>query len=214
MIVVDCEQGTPAWEQARAGIPTASEFKKIYTSTGKDSTQAGTYMNALLAEWLIGGSTEAYTNKWMERGTELEAEARAAYSFENDAEVVQVGFCYRDERHYLGCSPDGLIGSAGMVEFKCPKASTHVEYLRKWRLPADYVTQVQGQLFVTDRDWCDFVSYYPGLDSFVLRVSRDEKFIVGLRTALDRFLEKLFEARRLLEQDGHFPPASAGTSAE
>ncbi len=205
MITVDCIQGSEEWAKARAGIPTASEFKKIYTSTGKSSTQAGAYMDTLLAEWLLGGPTESYTNQWMERGQELEQEARDAYSFTQDQEVVQVGFVYRDERKLVGASPDGLVGDKGMVEIKCPKASTHIHYLRTQRLPADYVCQVQGQLYVCEREWVDFNSHYPGLPTMTLRIARDDRFISGLRSELDHFLEKLLDARRQLEDAGHHP---------
>ena len=102
MLILDCEQGSEEWHKARAGIVTASEMKKIYTGTGKASTQAEVYMQTLLAEWRIGGPVESYSNQWMEEGKEREADARNTYAFESGQKVVSVGFVYADERKLMG----------------------------------------------------------------------------------------------------------------
>ena len=205
MIIVDCIQGEAEWHQARAGIVTASEMKKIYTSTGKASTQADVYMKTLLAEWLLGGPVDSYSNQWMEAGKEKEQEARDAYSFASDAEIQTVGFVYADERKLMGASPDGLVGDYGLVEFKCPKASTQIEYLLKGSVPSEYKVQIQGQFMVTGGAWCDFVSYYPGLPSVTIRVTRDERMIMGLRAAVESFIAIMLEKRKELTAMGHSP---------
>ena len=105
-------------------------------------------------------------------------------------EVQQVGFCLEDGGRY-GCSPDGLVGDDGLVELKNPQGKTAVEYLLKGELPTTYFQQVQGQLLVTERAWCDFVSYYPGLPLLVLRVARDEEFIGKLESELAIFCQEL-----------------------
>jgi putative phage-type endonuclease len=205
MIILDCDQGSDEWHQARAGVVTASEMKKIHTSTGKASTQADVYMKTLLAEWLIGGPVESYSSQWMERGKEMEEEARSAYDFEADADVVPVGFVYADDRQLMGASPDGLVGDDGLVEFKCPKASTQISYLMVGAVPSEYAIQIQGQMLVTDRKWCDFVSYFPGLSSVTIRVARDERLIMGLRAAVESFVAQMLEKRQQLIGLGHVP---------
>ena len=204
-VILDCIQGEEVWLKARSGIPTASNFNKIYTGTGKASTQAGGYMNTLLGEFLVGGPVESFTTPWMIRGQEMEEEARAFYAFDKDVEVAQVGFIYSDERKVMGCSPDGTVGSEGLLELKNPKASTHVGYLLKPGVPSEYKAQVQGQLLVTGRAWCDFVSYYPGMDPMTIRVARDERFIMGLKSAVDSFVAQLLEKREELRRMGHSP---------
>lgn len=200
MIIHDLPQGTPEWFAVRRGKPTASEFKQILTATGKPSTSAHRYMCTLLAEWLAGDKLEAYENEWMRRGNELEPQAREMYEFVHDAEVVLVGFCEADDRS-AGCSPDGLVGDDGLVEIKCPAPWTHVSYLLAGKCPADYVPQVQGQLMITERQWCDFISYHPDLPPLVVRVQRDEAFIAALREALANFNTKLEVAKARLTKE-------------
>ena len=192
MIVLDdLEQGSEAWHAARLGLPTASNFKKLFTATGKASTSAETYFYELLAERLTGKPSSEFTSEWMVRGTELEPEARATYEFIHDTQVEQIGFVYLDDRRHVGCSPDGLVGPDGLVEFKAPKASTHVKYLLAGKVPSDYVPQVQGQLWITGRKWCDFMSYHPDCDPLIVRVERDDKYITALSAEVDKLAKKL-----------------------
>lgn len=201
MLVHDFEQGSPEWFQARCGIATASEFSKIITTTGKPSTQREAYLNTKVAELLAGGEVEKWEgNQWTERGNELEANAVAYYEFINDAECKPVGFVTDDERTY-GASPDRLIGDDGLLEVKCPAPHTHVSYLREGKLPTNYFIQVQGQLLVTERKWCDFISYHPKIKSFIVRVDRDEPFIDRLRQSLIDFNLDVLQAYADLTND-------------
>lgn len=200
MIVLDMEQGTEEWLAARLGIPTASNFKKLFTATGKPSTSAETYFYELLAERLTGKPSNEYTNEWMVRGTELEPEARSTYEFIHDVQVQQIGFVYLDDRRHVGCSPDGLIGDEGLIEIKAPKASTHVKYLLDGKVPSDYVPQVQGQLWITGRKFCDFVSYHPDCDPFIVRVDRDDDYIAGLAAEVEKLAKKLDAAMAKLNK--------------
>lgn len=206
MITVDAPQGSEIWHAARAGIPTASNFNKILTAGGKPSRQAEAYCDTLLIEHLIGGPTETYSNSWMERGIELEAEARAFYEFQSDNEVRTVGFVYGDEERLYGASPDGLVGEDGLLEIKCPKASTHAGYIRSGKAPTDYYVQMQGQMLVTERKWTDFVSYFPGLERpFLVRVNRDDRFILTLSSALGTFIADMLKKRDELAAKGYSP---------
>jgi len=191
MLVLDVEQLSPAWFAARCGIPTASNFDKIVTTKGESSTQYKKYLYQLAGELVAGSKEETYQNAAMTRGIELEGEARELYELVTDNAVDEVGICYANEDKKFSCSPDGLVGEDGTLEIKCPLMATHVEYLLKGKLPTKYLQQVQGQLFVTNKKWCDFVSYYPGLRPLIVRVSRDEVFISKLETALTNFCTEL-----------------------
>jgi putative phage-type endonuclease len=203
MIILDCEQGTSEWLQARLGIPTASSFDSIITSTGKPSTQADAYANKLIAEWLVGAPVDEYKNDWMLRGNELEPQARAYYEMQADCEVKQVGFVLRDDRR-VGCSPDGLT-AGGLVEIKCPAPHTHVEYLLNGKVPTKYIPQVQGQMLITESEWCDFVSYHPLMPPVIVRVARDEKFIAALNEELDKLLNLMADRKAILINRGLAP---------
>lgn len=197
MIMLDIEQGSEEWIQARLGIPTASEFSKIVTTKGLKSAQSNDYMNKLLAEWLLNAPVSSYTNDWMERGHEVEDEARQFYSFTQDTEVKQVGIVYKDERKLIASSPDGLPNDGGL-ELKCPAPGTHVKYLLGGKLPTEYVIQVQGNLYVTGREWWDFMSYYPGLQPFIIRAYRDEELIKKMDSYLNKFVDEMLEKRERL----------------
>ena len=191
MLMLNIEQGSPEWYAARTGIPTASNFDKLITSSGDPSKQRQKYLYQLAGERITGVAEETYKNGTMQRGSELEKSARELYELVNDVPVVQVGICYADKDKKFSCSPDGLIGDDGVIEIKCPLISTHVSYLLEQKLPTDYFQQVQGGLYIAGREWCDFVSFYPGLKPLIVRVKRDEKFIEKLSEALDAFCDEL-----------------------
>ena len=197
MKTINCEQRSQEWYAARLGVPSASSFDKILTTKGEPSKQAKKYMYKLAGEILSGTSEETYQNVAMLRGIELEAEARNLYKMINDVEVEEVGFCLSDG---YGCSPDGLVGKDGLIEIKCPIMSTHVEYLLDGTLPSDYFQQTQGQLLVTGRKWCDFVSHYPAIKPLIIRVERDEVFIKKLESELKVFCSELNDIVKKLKE--------------
>src|ERR1041385_9055256 len=168
VIAIDCAQGSREWYQARLGIPTASGFSKLLTRAGKPSTQADRYMRDLLAEHFIGEPVGIDASGFMQRGTALEDQARKWYEWERDCTVKRVGFCLRDDR-MAGASPDGLVGDAGLLELKCPSATTHIAYLLG-DLEGEYWPQCQGQLYITDREWVDLVAFSSVLPSLVVRI--------------------------------------------
>jgi len=131
----------------------------------------------------------------MERGTEMEGEAREAYELTQDVTVQPAGLCYRDASRRVGASPDGLVYDGqelvGGLELKCPKAGTHVGYIVADEVPGDYRHQVQGCLYVTGAEWWDFMSYYPGLPLFVKRAYPDPAYFAALDAALPVVLEEL-----------------------
>ena len=156
------------------------------------------YMYQLAAEILVGEPTTFFKNAAMQWGTDCEPAARAAYELKHDTEVVECAFIEHNEMpNYIGVSPDGLVGVDGLLEIKCPNTVTHLKYFMAGTMPAEYLAQVQGQLWVSGRDWCDFVSYDPRVrteaDYFELRVSRDEEYIKNLEVQCGTFIEELKE---------------------
>jgi len=172
------EQGSEEWFAARVGIPTASCFKDIITSQGKKSASFGRYANTLVAAKLMGRAPETFQNEWMARGTELEPQARAFYEFERDVTVTEVGLCLLDDGS-AGASPDGLTDTYGL-EIKCPAPHTHVDYLSKSKVPSEYIAQVQGCMWICERDAWDFLSFHPDMPPLLVRVNRDDEFIKTL----------------------------------
>lgn len=191
MKIYDFEQYTLEWFEIRCGMPTASNFDKIITSQGKPSTQRKKYMYKVAGEYITGVPEDTYQNAAMQRGSAMEPEARGLYEVITGDTVKQVGFIVGNPDVEYGCSPDGLIGDDGMIEIKCPSLAVHVGYLLGNKLPTDYIQQVQGQLLVAERKWCDFVSYYPGIKPLIVRIERNEEFIKKLKIELQLFSGEL-----------------------
>ena len=214
MIILTCEQGSREWDEARLGIPTASQFSRIVTPGGKPSAQAEDYMGALLAEHFLGYPSEAFQSEWADRGKALEPEARRFYSFHRDVDPKSVGFCYRDDARIVGTSPDGLVGDDGLLELKCPMPGRHLVYLARGVVPKAYVMQVQGQLWVTGRAWVDFMSYCPELPPFIVRVAPEAKMQDALDAAIPAFVAQMLEARARLAADHGLQPWNAGETQD
>lgn len=191
MQIIDCEQGTEEWFRARAGMPTASEFATVMASGrgGGDSKSRRTYMLKLAGEILTSEPMENYSNAHMERGKQMEAEARDYYAFTKGVEPQQVGFIVNGPK---GCSPDSLIGDAGMLEIKTKLPHLMIETILKDEFPAEHKAQCQGALWVAEREWIDIIVYWPRLPLFVKRAYRDEPYIANLSAAVDDFNEELF----------------------
>jgi putative phage-type endonuclease len=190
MKIIDCIQGEPDWYLARLGKVTASKFADA-TAKGTRASMLG-YMDKLIAERMRNSPYESYHNSAMDSGTDSEPLARKHYADINRVTVEEVGFIERDE--WTGCSPDGLVGDDGMLEIKCPLPHTHVRYLREKRFPTAYKKQVMGQLWIAERQWCDFVSfdeYNIRKPYFCVRVYRDEKFIRNLHVEVVMFINEM-----------------------
>lgn len=191
------EQGTDEWKALRLGKITGSRFSDVMTK-GRGSAPSKTresYMLQLIAETLTGEPVKSFSTAAMEWGVITEGRARAAYCLKTGNEVEQVSFI--EHSPYVGVSPDGLIGDLGMVEFKCPETVTQLRRVLAGVFPDEYTDQVQGQLWVAEREWCDFVSYDPRImtdaDYFSVRVFRDEKYIKTLADECERFKCEMLE---------------------
>ncbi|MBX8800456.1 YqaJ viral recombinase family protein [Ochrobactrum sp. MR28] len=188
----DIEQGSPEWFAARAGIPTASRFATVMAK-GEGKTRAE-YMRKLAGEIITGELAEGFTTPHMERGKLMEDEARETYAFINSVEPYQVGFIRSGDK---GASPDSLIGSDGGLEIKTALPHIQIDRLERDRLPPEHKAQVQGNLWISEREWWDFVSYWPRLPMLVTRVYRDEPYIKAMSDEIDRFND---EKAALLER--------------
>lgn len=184
------EQGTNEWYQCRLGIPTASQFHTVLASGrgGGESKTRREYLYKLAGEILTGEPMYSYSNAHMERGKEMESEARDMYVFLTDMEPLRVGFIRNGQK---GCSPDSLLGNDGMLEIKTKLAHLQCEVLDYDELPSEHKPQCQGQLWVAEREWVDFCSYWPKLPLFAKRVYRDEPYIKKLAAEVDRFNNEL-----------------------
>jgi hypothetical protein len=190
MQIVDCEQGTEAWFRARMGIPTASEFGTLLMSGkgGGESKTRKTYMRKLAGEIITGELMEQYTNSNMERGKQMEEEARDHYSFIADAEPERIGFVRSGQK---GCSPDSFIGKSGMLEVKTALPHILIELIEKDEFPVEHWPQCQGGLWVCEREWIDITVYWPKMPPFIKRAYRDEPYIKQLSDAVDKFNAEL-----------------------
>lgn len=189
--IIACDQNSPEWHQARAGIPTSSEFSTVMAKGrgGGDSKTRRTYLYKLAAERMTGQVGTLWAgNAHTERGHLLEPEARALYAMLNDVEPVQVGFVRRGP---VGCSPDSLIGDNGALEIKTRLGHLQIELLEANALPPEHKAQIQGQMWVTDREWVDFFSYSPGLPPFQTRVHREPVYIAEMAKAVKDFCDEL-----------------------
>ena len=194
LITLDCEQGSEEWLAARLGIPTATGFENIVTATGKKSASYIKYMAELIEESILGGG-DTFKSGFMERGNQLEPHARAAYEFLTGNDVIQVGGVYLNEDREVMVSPDGLIPSIKKgLEIKCPKMSTHIRYLLEGGVPAEYVIQVQANLWVTGYETWDFVSYCPEYQKqtlYLFTTARDEKLMKAFDEHIPQFVKTL-----------------------
>jgi hypothetical protein len=204
MITLNCPQGSLAWLAARRGLPTASQFHRLITAKKmQPSEQATGYRNLLLAEWLLGENLDDDLFQFMQRGEGLEEGAFDFYEMQQEVDVDRIGFVLRSDRR-SGCSPDGLIGTDGGLELKCPSPQVHLGYLLDGMGDA-YRAQVQGCLYICEREWWDWLSYHPTLPPVLVRCYRDEPFIKTLASILDAFCDHLDAMKEDLKRRGFTP---------
>jgi hypothetical protein len=203
---------TQEWWKARLGIPTASQFHRIITNGGKPSAQAREYMACLVAERLLGRTSQhrSVNTEWVERGNMLEPEAllkfqQVAYNKPPYRQFIlkTVGFVTTDDGR-MGCSPDAMIeGSVEAVEAKCPSDHVHMGYLLDG--PGnDYKAQVQGQLLVGGWDKVHFFSYHPRMPYCWREIGRDKKYLALLKPMMDEFCDELDRMTALARTLGNY----------
>lgn len=199
------EQGTPEWHAARAGRVTASRLGDMLAKT-KSGWGAGrrNYLAELVAERLTGTVADTYVSGPMQWGREQEAAARTAYTLYFGKVVEPAGFVSHPGIRMSGASPDGFVGDAGLVEFKCPNTATHIDTLLGAKIDSSYIMQMQWQMACTSRQWCDWCSYDPRMPEELkmhrVRVARDDRHIEDLTAAVTEFLAEVDAKEEALRQ--------------
>lgn len=190
------EQGSADWHKLRLGKVTASRVKDVLKDGrfGNPSKTAESYMIELAGEILTGQPKPFFENDAMRWGTETEPQARSMFEIKNNfIDVKEVTFI--EYSQFIGVSPDGLIGDDGMLEIKCPTTATQLKRALSSEYHKDYKAQIQMQLWVADREWCEFVSFDPRLPEscgyLQERVYRDEDFIKDMQFKVMKFVEEL-----------------------
>lgn len=186
MKIYNFEQGTEEWHQVRLGKITGS---KMHTLKGNSATRT-TLLYEIASERTTGKQSDKarWSNKHMERGVLLEPEARLVYKIQTGNEVEQVGFVELNE--ITGCSPDGLIDDIGMIEIKCKDNHGFLKNICKKEkgIEPQYMTQMQFNMYVCHRGWCDYVLYNVNYEKplHIIRIKRDDAKIVEIKTDIER----------------------------
>lgn len=194
-------QGSIEWHQLRCGLLTASEMDLIITPTLKvaDNDKEKAHLFELLAQRVTQYVEPSYISDGMLRGMDDEIEARLQYE-KSYAPVTDVGFVTNDKWGFtIGYSPDGLVGDDGLIECKSRKQSLQmrslIEHVAVSKIDPKFMLQVQTGLLVTERKWCDLVSYCGGLWMATVRVVPDEVIQKAIIEAAAAFEKRLAEAQ-------------------
>lgn len=216
----DYIQGSDAWLDARRGLLTASEMHLIITPTLKvaNNDKSRAHLFELLAQRITGYTEPSYISDDMLRGMEDEIYARQLYA-EHFAAIDEVGFVTNDEWGFtLGCSPDGLVGDDGMLEIKSRRQKFQIGTIISDAVPDEYAIQIQTELLVTGRTWCDFISYSGGLPMCPIRVFPDDRMQSAIVEAAGAFeaqvAEKMAMYRAALETNARLIPTERRVEQE
>lgn len=196
----DIIQGTDEWLAERLGRFTGSEFH-VFLGNSKTKEEK---LWEKVAEHMFGDSDrEEYSSYPMERGHVMEIEARNLYQVVTDTEVSEVGIVIADGdwQNYVACSPDGIVGDEGIIEIKSPLAKNFLGWTEKDEkygrtveyIKPEYKTQIQFNLLVTGRKWCDFVYYHPRGGIAIKRVERDEEYIAKITDTINECIQFIKE---------------------
>ena len=207
MKILDCVQGTEAWQKLRCGKVTASRINSVCSKIKSGEAAARRdYRSQIIAEILTGTPQDPdYENAAMIWGRENEPNARSAYELAQGVMVQQVGLVLHPTLDRSAASPDGLVDD-GLLEIKCPKTATHLNYLLENRVPKEYENQMLWQMACCERTWCDFVSFDPRLPEdlqlFIKRFPRNEARILEITEEVKLFLSEVDAMLRLLKSRG------------
>ena len=212
-LLITGPQGTEAWQLMRVGKVTASRIADVmnYKKNGDESSDRRNYRMQIVTETLTGLPTdygfESFDMKW---GKEQEPFARIIYGDLAKVHVDQIAFAQHPQIEHAGASPDGLIGKDGLLEIKCPRSFTHINYIIDDVVPEDYKPQMLWQMACTGRVWCDFVSYDPRMPEhlrvFIKRFKRDDVAIAMITKEVNKFID---ECRALVTTLEKYSPTLA-----
>ena len=189
-VITNVEQGSADWLALRLGIATASNLDCLLVN-GKGEQGFGpgafSYMDQLIGERITGEAADPFIgNRHTERGHELEGVARGLYEAREDVSTEHVAIVLN---HGAGYSPDALVGRNGLIEIKTKLPKTQVGVILANEIPKEHIAQCQGGLWLAEREWIDFISYWPGMPLFVKRAYRDEVMIKKLEERVKTFYE-------------------------
>jgi predicted phage-related endonuclease len=202
----DAEQGSDEWLVDRIPDVTASNAGAVMAK-GSGATRRN-YMVKMLCESLSGRPTATFKSSYMQDGNDNEPTARLAYELETGNTVVQSGYC-RIPEIKVGASTDGLVGDEGLIEIKNVKPAVQVEFIITGKISATYIKQMQLQMYVLKRKWCDFVSQSLGDEDGelpeeyklkIVRVERDEELIAMILENAATFHQELEEMKLQLKE--------------
>jgi len=188
------EQRTNEWYQARLGKVTASKLSDVMS---KGATRDN-YMADLLTQRLTEEIEDSFITTPMQRGIDLESEARDLYLLKSfDSVIEEVGSVPHPTISNFSASPDGLVNDDGLIEIKCPNKATHIKFLKTGKPKREYILQMHGQMLCTERKWCDFISYdnrFPDNLSYkCVRIEFNESLANEIESEVIRFLIELDE---------------------
>lgn len=190
------EQRSEEWFAERAGKVTGSRVGDVMsrTNSGYGASRAA-YMTELATQRLTGKMGQSYQSPAMLRGVELEPKARFVYEMVTGRDVELTGFVPSPTIDSFGASPDGLVGKHGLIEIKCPSSTTHVNFLLTGKIERKYILQMEAQMHVTGRRWCDFVSFddsmHKKLQIKIVRYKRDLGLHKEMLLEVKKFLTEL-----------------------
>lgn len=198
MKIINCEQKSPEWFKVRELKLTASKAQAI----GNNGKGLETYITNMMAEYYSSADKENFTSKDTERGNELENVARQMYELEQGVKVEQVGFI--EESKYVGCSPDGLVGTNGLLEIKCLNDVNHYCLIRDGygAIDTQYIWQTQMQMLITKREWCDLVFYNPNFEKsmIIFRIEPNKKTFEKLKEGIKKGQELIKKQLKINEK--------------
>jgi len=180
-MIYDFSQYSPEWWKIREQRLTGSHAQAI----GVNGKGLKTYTRKIMSEYYSSAQIETYSNDDMRRGLEREDKAASEYSIEHMTVLKKVGFVTRGD--HVGVSPDRLADENGLVEIKCPKDSTYLDLLLDKKIDTKYIWQMQMQLLICEKDWCDYVVYNPNFETrlFVQRIEPDAKKFKALEEGIE-----------------------------
>lgn len=218
--LIACEQNTPEWYQARAGLTTASTFSVAVEVLEKDSPKKDKDGNPIRRkgdptaanEKLVGNTAfeliceepfppPEYVSSGggaARRGHDEEWKARAAYAEKFDVDVLESGVMVTHDRQF-GYSTDGAVeGQKGGIEIKTPIDSTKIDEILLNATYSEYEHQVQGGMWICGWEWIDLVIWMPqlrkvGNELYVKRIWRDDNFIDAMVIELLKHRERVKE---------------------
>ena len=203
------DQRSPEWYQARLGWITGTRFAAAMAAT--DSSTYESLVDELVSERVTGHRRERFITPAMQWGIDHEPVARAWYSRQSGNHVEQIGFVRHRSLGFVGVSPDGLVGARGVLEIKCPQPKAYRETAARGRIPTRYIWQVQGELWVCEREFADFVCFHPNMGGLVIRVQRDEAGIARLQARCEQVEREV--QRRIAVNHPRRKPTPAPDSA-